>query len=134
MFLGFWGMPRWIGQGDGLVPADLPAQAVRPVVLAIHNHDPRCLRTGWPECAEEPVLSGVAWLGAAPTESPPPREIGSPPPGGLNQAQAVEAATAHANTHTTPLEVRSARAAPFWAILPDEEASQGSRWVWAIAF
>ena len=128
------GMPRWIGRGDGLVPTDLPAQAVRPVVLAVHTHDPRCPSEAFPDCVHEPVLTSVVWLGETPTDSPPPRVIGTPPPGGLSQAQAIAAAAAQANAHSTPLEVVSARAAPFWAILPDEEESQGGRWVWAIIF
>jgi hypothetical protein len=122
-----------ISSGDIRDAATLSSAVDRPVVLRVHTHDPRCPAEDQ-SCDRRAVALGIAWLGDAPLESAPPRVVGTPPPGGISRADAIELARDESMPHRTPLTLRSAVAAPIWAVLPSEETSRGDIWVWKVVF
>jgi hypothetical protein len=129
------GAPIWITRGDVPKADEIAGAVERPVVLRLHTHDRRCGgEHAGAGCDARPVLDEIVWLGAAPDESPPPREVGTPPPSDITREEAIERATAESLPHTTPLALVSVAAAPIWVALPSEEISRGDIWVWVVVF
>ena len=126
------GKLQFFGPGD--VPGGAFAiafAATRPVVVEAHTHDPRCQATDT-DCPNRPILSAVAWLGEAPTDSPPPRPLSSAPPGGLTRDAAVTIAKHLADRHNGAITVRWAVAGPHWAVPHLGLKINDETWVWAI--
>jgi hypothetical protein len=125
------GTPRFLAPGDAPGAFTIALAATRPVVVEIHTHDPRCPATDT-GCPGRPVMSAIVWLGVAPTDSPPPRPMPTPPPNGLSKEQAVEIARGLADRHTGPIKVRWAVAGPYWAVPNLGGRINDNDWVWSI--
>lgn len=125
------GVPLFLAPGDARNAWSIAFAATRPVVVEIHTHDPRCGAND-KGCPSRPILTAIAWLGDAPTDSPPPRPIGSPPPNGLSRDDAVRIAKGLADPHTTVLKVRWAVAGPYWAVPTLGQLLDDNLWVWAM--
>lgn len=109
---------------------EIEMAATRAVVLVVHTHDKRCAATDV-ECTGRAVGDAVAWLGEIPADSPPPRLVSTPPPNGMTRTEAIDRATARADPHASPLEVRIAVAGPYWTVLPMWGRSS-NQWVWVV--
>jgi hypothetical protein len=125
------GVPLFLAPGDAPNAWAIAFAATRPVVVQLHTHDPRCGATD-KGCPARPILTSIAWLGDAPTDSPPPRPTGSPPPNGLTRDDAVRIAKGLADPHTTSLTVRWAVAGPYWAVPTTGGQINDNQWVWAM--
>ena len=122
------GVVIWVAPGDpGLLTSDMFG-VVRPVVLQLHTNDSRCDFDG---CAQEPVLSRVAWLGdtgwVGVSLAPHPTR----PPTGITQDQAIAKAFAEAN-FPADSTVRSVAVELQTEAVPNEWPLEVDPWVWMI--